>query len=438
MIPTCHRSRSPPRSPCLVRPARVPARGWAIRRPRRRARARGPAEASWPGSAPGPSAVRRVLAPTTDRSDRPARRRRERAALRQPGRAGHSPAPGRPRLHVHRRRRAADPFGARARANPRARDPAGVDGRLDLPAPGRPHPGDRARCARAPAVPLPRGLPGSARPREVRAPPPVRRAPPADPASGPAGPPPSGAAAGEGPRGRRGAPGADAAARGRRGVCAPESLVRAVDACGTGTPRVTGTTVRFRFRGKGGRTEERELVDRRLAALVRRCQELPGQDLFQYIDDEGEARAVRSEDVNDYLREAAGSEDVSAKDFRTWTATVLAFEALRQVAAEEAEQPGAGARREPDRGGPPSHGGRARRHRRGHPQRLRPPGRPGGVRGRGARRRRPPAPPRPRRPAGSTDRARGPRAPATRQRCKAVASRRGGGGGSVESASHLA
>ena len=98
--------------------------------------------------------------------------------------------------------------------------------------------------------------------------------------------------------------------------------------------RVTGTTVRFRFRGKGGRTEERELVDRRLAALVRRCQELPGQDLFQYIDDEGEARALRSEDVNDYLRDAAGTDDVSAKDFRTWTATVLAFEALRQVAAE--------------------------------------------------------------------------------------------------------
>jgi len=99
--------------------------------------------------------------------------------------------------------------------------------------------------------------------------------------------------------------------------------------------RVTGTTVRFRFRGKGGRTEERELVDRRLAALVRRCQELPGQDLFQYVDDEGSTRAVRSEDVNDYLRDAAGSDDLSAKDFRTWTATVLAFEALRQVTAED-------------------------------------------------------------------------------------------------------
>lgn len=100
--------------------------------------------------------------------------------------------------------------------------------------------------------------------------------------------------------------------------------------------RVTGTTVRFRFRGKGGRTEERELVDRRLAGIIRRCQDLPGQDLFQYLDDEGSTRSIRSEDVNDYLRDAAGSEDVSAKDFRTWTATVLAFKALHQVAAEDA------------------------------------------------------------------------------------------------------
>jgi DNA topoisomerase I len=100
--------------------------------------------------------------------------------------------------------------------------------------------------------------------------------------------------------------------------------------------RVSGATVRFRFQGKGGRVEERELVDRRLATIVRRCQALPGQDLFQYVDDDGETRSVRSEDVNAYLREAAGSDDVSAKDFRTWTATVLAFRALRQVTAEAA------------------------------------------------------------------------------------------------------
>ncbi|HJU47375.1 MAG TPA: hypothetical protein VJ689_04525, partial [Gaiellaceae bacterium] len=97
---------------------------------------------------------------------------------------------------------------------------------------------------------------------------------------------------------------------------------------------VSGATISFRFRGKGGRTEERELVDRRLATIVRRCQELPGQDLFGYVDDDGETRTVRSDDVNAYLREAAGTDEVSAKDFRTWTATVAAFRTLRELTAD--------------------------------------------------------------------------------------------------------
>ncbi len=94
---------------------------------------------------------------------------------------------------------------------------------------------------------------------------------------------------------------------------------------------VAGATVRFRFRGKGGRTEERAIVDRRLATIVGRCQDLPGQELFQYVDDDGEPRPISSEDVNNYLREAAGSDEFSAKDFRTWTATVLAHRALREA-----------------------------------------------------------------------------------------------------------
>ena len=97
---------------------------------------------------------------------------------------------------------------------------------------------------------------------------------------------------------------------------------------------VTATTLRFRFRGKGGRSEERRLVDRRLATVVRRCQELPGQELFQYLDDEGEPRGISSEDVNAYLRDAAGSEEISAKDLRTWSATLLAFRALRDGAGD--------------------------------------------------------------------------------------------------------
>jgi DNA topoisomerase-1 len=114
---------------------------------------------------------------------------------------------------------------------------------------------------------------------------------------------------------------------------------------------VTATTLSFRFRGKGGRTEERRLVDRRLAAVVRRCQELPGQELFQYVDEAGEVRGISSEDVNAYLRDAAGSEEVSAKDFRTWSATLLAFRALRDGAGEadgaEEQAPTGGSRRRP-------------------------------------------------------------------------------------------
>lgn len=97
---------------------------------------------------------------------------------------------------------------------------------------------------------------------------------------------------------------------------------------------VSGASIQFRFRGKGGRLEERMLVDRGLAAVVRRCQDLPGQRLFQYLDDDGEERVVTSEDVNDYLRDAAGTDQFSAKDFRTWVATVLAHRALREAAAE--------------------------------------------------------------------------------------------------------
>ena len=98
--------------------------------------------------------------------------------------------------------------------------------------------------------------------------------------------------------------------------------------------RVAGTEVRFRFRGKGGLMREVELRDRRLASVVRRCQELPGQELFQYVDSDGEARDVASEDVNEYLREVSGG-DFTAKDFRTWAGTLLAYRALRALQPED-------------------------------------------------------------------------------------------------------
>ncbi len=91
--------------------------------------------------------------------------------------------------------------------------------------------------------------------------------------------------------------------------------------------RIEGTRVRFRFRGKSGRQHEVGIRDRRLAGVVRRCQELPGQELFQYIDRDGVVRDVGSDDVNAYLREISGG-DFTAKDFRTWAGTVLAYRAL--------------------------------------------------------------------------------------------------------------
>jgi DNA topoisomerase I len=90
---------------------------------------------------------------------------------------------------------------------------------------------------------------------------------------------------------------------------------------------VHGATTRFRFRGKSGKAHDVDVADPRLAKLVKRCQELPGQELFQYLDEQGQLHPVNSADVNDYLREITGK-DFTAKDFRTWAGTVLASEAL--------------------------------------------------------------------------------------------------------------
>ncbi len=90
---------------------------------------------------------------------------------------------------------------------------------------------------------------------------------------------------------------------------------------------VRGPHLRFRFRGKSGREHEVDITDQRIAKIVSKCQDLPGQDLFQYVSDDGEVRNVTSQDVNDYLREIT-NENFTAKDFRTWAGTVLAAIAL--------------------------------------------------------------------------------------------------------------
>jgi DNA topoisomerase-1 len=88
--------------------------------------------------------------------------------------------------------------------------------------------------------------------------------------------------------------------------------------------------IRFDFRGKSGTEHHIDLRDRRLATIVRRCQDLPGQELFQYLDDDGQPHTVGSEDVNAYLRDIT-EEDITAKDFRTWAATNLAALALQRL-----------------------------------------------------------------------------------------------------------
>jgi DNA topoisomerase-1 len=90
---------------------------------------------------------------------------------------------------------------------------------------------------------------------------------------------------------------------------------------------VTPTKLKFSFRGKSGVKHEVDVSDRRLAKIICELQELPGQQIFQYVDEDGEVRNIDSQDVNDYLREITG-EDFTAKDFRTWAGTVLAAMAL--------------------------------------------------------------------------------------------------------------
>jgi DNA topoisomerase-1 len=92
---------------------------------------------------------------------------------------------------------------------------------------------------------------------------------------------------------------------------------------------VEGGELRFQFKGKGGKTWRLGVRDRRIARIVRSCQDLPGQHLFQYVDEAGDLQAVTSADVNSYLKEVSGAE-ITAKDFRTWTGTVLAAMALSQ------------------------------------------------------------------------------------------------------------
>jgi DNA topoisomerase-1 len=93
---------------------------------------------------------------------------------------------------------------------------------------------------------------------------------------------------------------------------------------------IDGTQLRFQFKGKSGKKWSVTIRDRRVAKVIKACQELPGQELLQYIDESGDCQDVTSADVNAYLQEITGT-DITAKDFRTWAGTVLAALALREL-----------------------------------------------------------------------------------------------------------
>jgi DNA topoisomerase I len=99
---------------------------------------------------------------------------------------------------------------------------------------------------------------------------------------------------------------------------------------------ISGSTIHFKFRGKSGVEHDIEIHDRRLARIVKNCRDIPGQELFQYIDENGQRQSIDSGNVNDYLREITG-EDFTAKDFRTWGGTVLATLELHEAGVGESK-----------------------------------------------------------------------------------------------------
>ncbi len=94
--------------------------------------------------------------------------------------------------------------------------------------------------------------------------------------------------------------------------------------------QVDGSTVTFNFKGKSGKRHVIDISDRRLAKIIRQCQDIPGYELFQYVDEEGMHHTIDSADVNDYLREIS-EQDFTAKDFRTWAGSVLAYATLNEL-----------------------------------------------------------------------------------------------------------
>jgi DNA topoisomerase I len=99
---------------------------------------------------------------------------------------------------------------------------------------------------------------------------------------------------------------------------------------------VAGTKIQFHFRGKSGKEHTVDIKDRQLARIIKKCQDLPGHELFQYVDEDKELRTIESDDVNEYLRQITG-QDFTAKDFRTWAGTVVATCTLQDLGEYESQ-----------------------------------------------------------------------------------------------------
>jgi DNA topoisomerase I len=99
---------------------------------------------------------------------------------------------------------------------------------------------------------------------------------------------------------------------------------------------ISGSKIRFKFRGKSGVDHDIELSDHRLAKIIKRCQDIPGQELFQYLDEEDKRQSIDSGDINDYLKEITDL-DFTAKDFRTWAGTVLAAQEFYEIGRFESQ-----------------------------------------------------------------------------------------------------
>ncbi len=132
---------------------------------------------------------------------------------------------------------------------------------------------------------------------------------------------------------------------------------------------VEGHELRFEFRGKSGVRHDVTLTDKRLARIVQHCQTLPGEELFQYLDDDGRRRSVDSGDINEYLRTITGGKEITAKDFRTWAGTMLAAKELRELGAGQERARGQTQHREGGGQGGPAAG----QYQGGLPQVLHPP-----------------------------------------------------------------